>query len=204
MCVPVDIFVPPEQVIDTVDLYYLEHRQRRLSLRFLTWFVLKENIQTDTHDSIEDALSALKLYKVHLQLEAEGSFDSKLEEVYRDGRKYVCHFVLTHPIVALIVSLLPSQNYKPPLPSTQSSTPTPASGTSSPMPQIAIGRGAFLPQPQYGAHFPLNAIATPPFLPMPPGPPVAGPSHHNSPGHHNHHHSHQRGFMQANWRNPNR
>ena len=41
------------------------------------------------HDSIEDALSALKLYKVHLQLEAEGSFDSKLEEVYREGRQYV-------------------------------------------------------------------------------------------------------------------
>ena len=51
--------------------------------------MLKENIQTDMHDSIEDALSALKLYKVHLQLEAEGSFDSKLEEVYREGRQYV-------------------------------------------------------------------------------------------------------------------
>ena len=84
-----DIFVPPEQVIDTVDLYYLENRQRRLSLRFLTWFVLKENIQTDTHDSIEDSLSALKLYKVHLQLEAGGTFDNKLDEVYREGRQYV-------------------------------------------------------------------------------------------------------------------
>ena len=88
MCLA-DIFVPPDQVIDTVDLYYLENRQRRLSLRFLTWFVLKENIQTDTHDSIEDALSALKLYKVHLQLEAEGTFDKKLEELYREGRQYV-------------------------------------------------------------------------------------------------------------------
>ena len=86
----IDIFVPPEQVIDTVDLYYLENRQRRLSLRFLTWFVLKENIQTETHDSIEDALSALKLYKVHLQLEAEGTFDDKLDELCREGRQYVC------------------------------------------------------------------------------------------------------------------
>ena len=60
-----------------------------LSLRFLAWFVLQEHIQTETHDSIEDALSALKLYKVHLQLEEEGSFDSKLEEVYREGRQYV-------------------------------------------------------------------------------------------------------------------
>ena len=76
-------------------MYYLENRQRRLSLRFLTWFVLNENIQTDTHDSIEDALSALKLYKVHLQLEDEGTFDKKLEELYREGRQYVRRLVLS-------------------------------------------------------------------------------------------------------------
>ncbi|OSC96358.1 hypothetical protein PYCCODRAFT_1481973 [Trametes coccinea BRFM310] len=114
----INIFVPPEQVIDTVDLYYLENRQRRLSLRFLTWFVLKENIQTDTHDSIEDALSALKLYKVYLQLEAEGTFDKKLEELYREGRQY---------------------NFKPPLPAgAQTSSPAPPSSTSSPMPNIPL------------------------------------------------------------------
>ncbi|TFK86247.1 hypothetical protein K466DRAFT_493169 [Polyporus arcularius HHB13444] len=161
----INIFVPPEQVIDTVDLYYLENRQRRLSLRFLTWFVLNETIQMDTHDSIEDALSALKLYKVHLQLEAEGTFDKKLEELYREGRQY---------------------NFKPPAPpgQQQSTTPAPPSGTASPMPQIAIGRGAFLQQPQFGGpgnHYPLNAVATPPFFPIP------GPNHH--------------GYMQHNWRN---
>ena len=43
-----DVFVPPEQVIDTADLYFLPSRQRRLSLRFLAWIVLGENIQTDT------------------------------------------------------------------------------------------------------------------------------------------------------------
>ncbi|KAI0350212.1 hypothetical protein OH77DRAFT_1431210 [Trametes cingulata] len=145
----INIFVPPEQVIDTVDLYYLENRQRRLSLRFLTWFVLKENIQTDTHDSIEDALSALKLYKVHLQLEAEGTFDKKLEELYREGRQY---------------------NFKPPVPpSTQTNSPAPGSGTASPIPgQIAMGRGAFLQQQPFApgtGQYPLNAIATPPFFP---------------------------------------
>lgn len=87
-----DIFVPPEQVIDTVDLYYLHNRQRRLSLRFLAWFILKENIQTDTHDSIEDALTALRLYKAHLQFESEGIFDKKLEELYKEGRQYVSCF----------------------------------------------------------------------------------------------------------------
>lgn len=84
-----DIFVPPDQVIDTVDLYFLRNRQRRLSLRFLAWFVLQENIQTDTHDSIEDALSALRLYKAYQDFESRDIFDDKLEELYREGKKHV-------------------------------------------------------------------------------------------------------------------
>lgn len=95
-----DIFVPPDQVIDTVDLYFLRNRQRRLSLRFLAWFVLQENIQTDTHDSIEDALSALRLYKAYQDFESQGIFDEKLEELYREGRKYVS------AIVSVIVTML--------------------------------------------------------------------------------------------------
>lgn len=75
---------------DTVDLYFLRERQRRLSLRFLSWFVLHENIQTDTHDSIEDAHSALMLYKTYEDLEEQGIVDEKLDELYREGRKHVC------------------------------------------------------------------------------------------------------------------
>lgn len=102
-----DIFVPPEQVIDTVDLYFIKSRQRRLSLRFLAWIILNENIQTDTHDSIEDALSALRLYKEYYKFEAAGTFDQKLEELYKAGKQYVgahvFHFSLiltVHPRVA--------------------------------------------------------------------------------------------------------
>ncbi|KAG1718919.1 PAB-dependent poly-A-specific ribonuclease subunit PAN2, partial [Suillus occidentalis] len=84
----INIFVPPEQVIDTVDLYFLHTRQRRLSLRFLSWFVLHEHIQTDTHDSIEDARSALRLYKAYHDFEERGVFDEKLEELYREGKQY--------------------------------------------------------------------------------------------------------------------
>ncbi|KAK0458455.1 ubiquitin carboxyl-terminal hydrolase-domain-containing protein [Desarmillaria tabescens] len=78
----INIFVPPDQVIDTVDLYFLKSRQRRLSLRFLSWF--------DTHDSIEDARSALNLYKAYHQFEEQGIFDQKLEELYKEGRQ--CNF----------------------------------------------------------------------------------------------------------------
>jgi len=85
----VDIYVPPERVIDTVDLYFLRERQRRLSLRFLSWFVLHENIQTDTHDSIEDARSALMLYTAYEDFDAHGILDEKLDELYREGRKSV-------------------------------------------------------------------------------------------------------------------
>jgi PAB-dependent poly(A)-specific ribonuclease subunit 2 len=84
----INIFVPPEQVIDTVDLYFLRNRHRRLSLRFLSWFVLGENIQTETHDSIEDARSALKLYKAYHAFEERGVFDDKLEELYRAGKQH--------------------------------------------------------------------------------------------------------------------
>ncbi|KAG8829897.1 poly(A)-specific ribonuclease [Serendipita sp. 400] len=83
----INIFVPPEQVIDTVDLYFIPERQRRISLRFLTWFVLKQDIQLDTHDSIEDSRSALLLYKEFQRLEGEQTFDAKLEEIYRAGRE---------------------------------------------------------------------------------------------------------------------
>jgi hypothetical protein len=96
-------------VIDTVDLYFLRERQRRLSLRFLSWFVLHENIQTDTHDSIEDARSALKLYKAYQDFEERGTFDEKLDELYREGRKHVSPgshgSIRTNHIV---------QNWKPP------------------------------------------------------------------------------------------
>lgn len=81
--------MPPDQVLDTVDLYFIKERQRRISLRFLTWYILHQDIQQETHDSIEDARSALSLYKAYQELEEQHSFDSKLEELYRAGRENV-------------------------------------------------------------------------------------------------------------------
>eukprot|EP00889_Picochlorum_renovo_P008803 jgi/Picre1/35833/NNA_003293.t1 len=79
-----NIVVPQDQIIDTMDLYY-SGRGRRLSLKFLSSFFLKSSIQGDTHDSIEDAVAALKLYRMHQSLVRENTFDEMLQKAYDWG-----------------------------------------------------------------------------------------------------------------------
>jgi len=137
----INIYVPPDQVIDTVDLYFLRERQRRLSLRFLSWFVLHENIQTDTHDSIEDARSALMLYKAYQDFEERGIFDEKLDELYREGRKH---------------------NWKPPAPvrteTASPPVPPPAQAASQPN-ALPIMRSSISPTPFVPSGFQGGAFA---------------------------------------------
>lgn len=83
----INIVVPPEQVIDTVELFHFK-RQRKLSLKFLATYLLGEDIQGETHDSIEDARTAIKLYEKYLDLQARGEFESELLEMYRFGKKF--------------------------------------------------------------------------------------------------------------------
>lgn len=82
----INIQVPKSQIIDTIDLFFLKSRLRKLSLAFLAWWALKENIQMETHDSIEDARTALKLYRKYLEYRDAGVLDALLQEVYRVGR----------------------------------------------------------------------------------------------------------------------
>ncbi|KAK9248628.1 ubiquitin carboxyl-terminal hydrolase-domain-containing protein [Lipomyces tetrasporus] len=85
----INIQVPKDQVIDTVDLYFIKSRQRKLSLRFLAWYLLNENIQRETHDSIEDAKTALFLYYKFLEINEQGgpsAFENVLNEIYIEGR----------------------------------------------------------------------------------------------------------------------
>ncbi|KAG5519468.1 hypothetical protein PMAC_002095 [Pneumocystis sp. 'macacae'] len=84
----INIHVPKNQVIDTVNLFYLESRQRKLSLRFLAWYLLQDYIQQDSHDSIEDARTALLLYKKYNEFKEQGIFEEKLKEIYDLGKKY--------------------------------------------------------------------------------------------------------------------
>ncbi|KAF7970658.1 hypothetical protein HWV62_23300 [Athelia sp. TMB] len=124
----INIYVPPEQVIDTVDLYFLKARQRRLSLKFLSWFVLHENIQTDTHDSIEDARSTLLLYKKYIEFEEKGIFDQTLDDIYKTGRQYNFKVPAMEGVVV-------------------SPTPTPRTSTDSPGFHPPAFSGDIIPQP---------------------------------------------------------
>jgi PAB-dependent poly(A)-specific ribonuclease subunit 2 len=84
----INIHVPKAQVLDTVDLFYLRARQRKLSLRFLAWYLLKEDIQVDEHDSIEDARTALRLERKWEEFRDAGVVEGVVEEVYREGKKW--------------------------------------------------------------------------------------------------------------------
>jgi len=80
----INIIVPPSQVIDTVELYHLSG-YRKISLRFLASLLLDLNIQQETHDSIEDARTALLLYKKYVDLTGQRLFKLVLQLIYEVG-----------------------------------------------------------------------------------------------------------------------
>ncbi|ODQ77949.1 hypothetical protein BABINDRAFT_163000 [Babjeviella inositovora NRRL Y-12698] len=82
----INIHVPPSQVRDTAQFFYLPEMKRRLSLKFLAYILLKENVQRGNHDSIEDANTALRLYKRYLELKATGELENTLHKVYQEGQ----------------------------------------------------------------------------------------------------------------------
>ena len=57
----------------------------RLSLKFLAWYLLNQNVQVQTHDSIEDARTALLLYQKYLELKQAGTLQDTLKDIYDKG-----------------------------------------------------------------------------------------------------------------------
>jgi PAB-dependent poly(A)-specific ribonuclease subunit 2 len=125
-----NIHIPKSQVIDTIDLFYdktLGHR--RISLAFLAWSLLKEEIQLETHDSIEDARTALKLYRKYLEFQDAGIFKTMLQSVYDKGK------VMNWKAPAAIKNDIIQRSETPPIPTDgqQSTAVTPASGPTTPI-----------------------------------------------------------------------
>lgn len=94
----INIKIPANQTVDTQYLFFNPGKNRRLSLRYLAWAVFKEYIQEDQgdnnnnnsgdgHDSIQDALMALRLCKRFWQYESAGVVSQVLEEIFREGSK---------------------------------------------------------------------------------------------------------------------
>ena len=87
----INIHVPETQVIDTQDLFSLGHRsQRKLSLRFLAWLLLQEDIQQNVagggHDSIEDARTALMLWRKYLEYQDAGILEQVRDDIWYRGK----------------------------------------------------------------------------------------------------------------------
>ena len=70
-----------------MELYRLP-RQRMLSLRFLSSYVLGVQIQGECHDSLEDARAALALYTAYCRLRERGAVAEKLAEIYMWGKRF--------------------------------------------------------------------------------------------------------------------
>lgn len=103
----INILVPPEQVVDTVELFHLPN-QRLVSLKFLAWFYIGElsprlpslppavvcclpsasglHIQGGAHNSAEDARTAILLFRKFKELESHRGTSESLRKLYETGR----------------------------------------------------------------------------------------------------------------------
>lgn len=82
----INIYVPPDQVRDTGLCFYLKKEKRKLGLKFLAHYVLDKEVQKGNHDSIEDSINALLLYKEYLKLKESGRLESMLFHLYLEGQ----------------------------------------------------------------------------------------------------------------------
>lgn len=79
-----NIVVPKRQILDTLLLFH-KTGSRYMSLRFLAYHILGEQVQEHEHDSIEDARTSLRLYRAYQKLKEEGTFEATLDHLLAVG-----------------------------------------------------------------------------------------------------------------------
>ena len=83
----VNLVVPPYQIIDTVEIFH-QSSMRYISLRWLSFQVNgNTGLQQEIHDSVEDALATLELYKKAIEWKVSGVFEQRLRDLYALGQK---------------------------------------------------------------------------------------------------------------------
>lgn len=82
----INLVVPSEQIRDTAEIFQLQN-QRLIRLRFLSQILLKIDVQKEEHDSVEDALTALNLYKISLTLQENNQLNTAIDNIYKIGRQ---------------------------------------------------------------------------------------------------------------------
>jgi len=82
----INVVCPSDQIRDTLYLYHLPHH-RYVSLKFLAWYFLEVSIQGVTHDSIEDAVTSLRLYKKFLEMKKDNLHVENLTKMYEVGKE---------------------------------------------------------------------------------------------------------------------
>eukprot|EP00808_Paulinella_micropora_P008292 g60396.t1 len=83
----INMVVPADQIVDTVLLFYLPAKRRKLGLKYLAAHVLGLEVQRGTHDSIEDARTALALFQRYQAMRRQGSehLEQELNRLYEVG-----------------------------------------------------------------------------------------------------------------------
>lgn len=79
-----NLVVPPKQQQDTMLLFRLPAR-RNLSLRYLAAYFLRENVHSETHDSVIDAVTALRLFQLYTRLADDNQIEVSLLDAYSAG-----------------------------------------------------------------------------------------------------------------------
>ena len=115
-----NIQVPPSQIIDTLDLF-TNDTGKKMALKVLATHFLGESVQEGEHDSIEDARTALRLYRKYQELTASGEFEEAINSVI-SGRGLPSHLVKGSQARAPLSSVGDTSPAR-----TVSGTPTPAS-----------------------------------------------------------------------------